>query len=328
MGTIYNGVELAIVQLNRERGARGTRFVMKKTPDNVAGAVQIATLLRDDPTVVGVVGHPESGATLDASSIYGDTENGGERALVAISPTATSPALSGRSDWIFRVCPTDVAASAAAARFALDTLRARRAAVIYRNDAYGKDWTRAFVKTFEAGGGRVLQRDPYLAGITEWDAYAAYAAKLDPDIILFPGSAEDAELAIHALRAAGVDAPVLGGDAIAPLELKPETFSGVRYTAFFEAGSATTTEGRAFVAAYRAKFGESPDQRAALAYDAAMIIGRAVMAEGPDRLKVRDYIARIGSPAPAYRGATGSIAFDAKHDVERKSVVIATVGRR
>lgn len=329
MHTIYRGVELAVEQLNRERGGKGSRFTMRKTPENVTGAVEIATILRDDRTVVGVVGHPESGATLDAAAIYEDSERSGARALVAISPTATSPALSGRSEWVFRVCPTDIIASAAAARFALDSLNARRASIIYRNDPYGKDWTRAFSIVFRGGGGTVLQRDPYLAGITDWDAYAAYIARLGPDVVLFPGSAEDAELAIRALRAAGVRVPVVGGDAIAPLQLKADEFAGVRYAAFFQPEAVTSEAGRAFVQAYRSKHSEPPDQRAALAYDAAMIIGRAALTSRGDRHRMRDLIASIGASGKmVHQGATGRIAFDTRHDVVGKAVVIARVTRR
>jgi branched-chain amino acid transport system substrate-binding protein len=327
MATIIRGVELAIDQLNRERDRRGIRFVLRRAPDSLTGAVQIATALRNDPAVIGVVGHPESGSTLDASAIYSDAEAGGRRALVAVSPTATSPALSGWSDWVFRVCPTDLAASAAAARFALDSLGARRAAILYRNDSYGKDWSRAFAAAYEAAGGTVVQRDPYLAGVTEWEGHARYTATLAPDVVLFPGSAEDAELAIRALRRAGLRVPVLGGDAIAPLEAKADEFGGVRYTSFFQAAAATSTEGRAFVSAYRAKYDEFPDQRAALSYDAAMIIGRAVLAGKSDRRSVRDHVAGLSRARP-HRGATGPIGFDSRNDAVAKPVVIATVGRQ
>ena len=329
MQTIYNGVELAIEQLNRERRGKGSPFVMRRTPDNVASAIQIATILRNDPSVVGVVGHPESGSTLEAAPVYEDRENGGENAVVAISPTATSPALTGLSHWLFRVCPTDIAASAAAARFALDSLHSERAAIIYRNDAYGRDWTRAFVATYTSGGGKVVQRDPYLPEITEWDAFAAYTARLAPEVILFPGSAEDAELLIHALRRAGVDAPILGGDAIAPLATNPAEFAGVRYTAFFEPAAVTSNAGRAFVQGYRIKFGMLPDQRAALAYDAAMILGRAALAERGDRKRIRDHVAAIGAAGRrVYDGATGRIAFDARHDVVGKPVVMTRIGAK
>jgi branched-chain amino acid transport system substrate-binding protein len=327
MHTIERGVELAIDDLNRESDRHGVRFVLRRAADSLTGAVQIATALRDDRAVVGVVGHPESGSTLDAAAIYADDERGGRRAVVTISPTATSPALSGRSEWIFRICPTDLVSGAAAARFAIDSLRARRASIIYRNDSYGKDWTRAFTAAYEARGGAVVQRDPYMAGVTEWDGFARYVASRAPDVILFPGSAEDADPAIRALRAAGVGVPVIGGDALASLDPGVAVFAGTRYTSFFQPAATTSSEGRAFVSAYRAKYGDSPDQRAALSYDAAMIIGRAVLDVGTDRRRVRDRIAETTVIRP-YRGATGSIAFNEQNDAVAKPVAIARLARQ
>lgn len=327
MHTVYRGVELAIERLNTERAGKGRPIVMRRGPQNIIGAVQIAALMRDDPSVIGVVGHPESGATLDATAVYEDLEHRGANALAAVSPTGSSPALSGRSEWIFRVCPSDLAAAEAAARYALDSLGARRASVIYRNDPYGKDWTRTFAEIFTKAGGTIVQRDPYLAGVTEWAAYAGLIKRLAPEVLLFPGGYEDAEPFIAAMRAAGVRVPFIGGDATAPLAQKPEQYRGVKFTAFFVPERANTPEGRAFVDAYRKKYNEMPDPRAALSYDAALLIGRAIIEVGPDRLKVRDYLSEVGTRRPALRGATGPIAFNSKHDVINKPVVIATVGQ-
>jgi ABC-type branched-subunit amino acid transport system substrate-binding protein len=75
------------------------------------------------------------------------------------------------------------------------------------------------------------------------------------------------------------------------------------------------------------KYGEAPDQRAALAYDAAMIIGRAALATRGNRARIRDHVEQIGSSSKTvHQGATGRIAFDARHDVVGKPVVIARVG--
>ena len=59
-----------------------------------------------------------------------------------------------------------------------------------------------------------------------------------------------------------------------------------------------------------------------------MLIGRAVIAVGPDRVKVRDYLADVGSKRPAMIGVTGPIAFDARHEAVNKPVIIARVGGR
>ncbi|HEY0971629.1 MAG TPA: ABC transporter substrate-binding protein [Gemmatimonadales bacterium] len=319
----YRGAALAVEHLN---AAGGAPIALRRPPAGARGAVAIAAALRDDPSVVGVVGHPESGTTLEAIPIYEDAERSGERALVAVSPTATSPALSGRSPWFFRVCPSDVEASRAVARFVGDSLRARRAAVIYYNDSYGRDWTKAFAATFQASGGSLVLRAPYLPDMAEWGAYAGQLRRLGADVLLFPGDAADAENAIRALRAAGVDIPFIGGDPVSALEERAAEFAGARYTAFFDPRHAGTSAARTFVDAYRARWGSVPDQRAALAYDAATLIGRAAREVRGDRRAVRDYLAGVGSTHPALEGVTGRIAFDSGHDPVNKPVVIATVG--
>ncbi len=327
MQTIYNGVELAVEQLNAENAGRlPGSFRMVKGKAEVSDPVKIADALRDDPSVVGVVGHPESGTTLAAIDEYADAIHDGRNAVVAITPTGTSPALSGANRWLFRICPSDAQSSAAVARFLLDSMHARRASVIYRNDSYGKDWARSFTETYRAGKGVVVQRDPYLQGVTPWDAYAGYLKQLAPDALLFPGSSEDALLALRAMRAAGVATPFIGGDATSGLEDNAAEFPGVRYTAFFLARRAATPEAKAFVSAYTAKYRAAPDQRAALAYDAAMLIGHAALEVGPDRAKIRDQIEGIRG-ARAVAGVAGPIDFDDKHDAINKAVVIARVGQ-
>lgn len=329
MQSIYNGAQLAVNELNARHGERlgSARLVMLKGAPDVSDPVRIADAFRQDARVVGVVGHPESGTTLAAIDEYADTKNGGRNGVVAITPTGTSPALSGANRWLFRVCPSDVQSSRAVARFLLDSLNARRASVIYRNDSYGKDWAKSFADAYRAGRGVVVQRDPYLQGATAWDAYAGYLKLLKPDVLLFPGSQEDALLALRALRAAGVRVPLIGGDATSGLEANADEFPDVRYTAFFLARRATTPEAKAFIASYTAAFKEEPDQRAALAYDATMLIGRAVVDVGRDRAAIRDYIESIGRDRPAMAGAAGAISFDANHDAINKPVVIARVGQ-
>jgi branched-chain amino acid transport system substrate-binding protein len=333
MQSIYNGVELAVEQLNAQsRGRLGNRhFVMVKGIDTVRDPVKIADRFRDSAMVVGVVGHPESGTTLAAIDEYADTKNGGRNAVVAISPTGTSPTLSKRSKWLFRVCPSDVQSSQAVAQFLLDSMKATRASIIYRNDAYGKDWASSFSDAYRAGNGRlkgtIVQRDPYLQNATPWDAYAGYLRQLKPDVLLFPGSQEDALLALRAMRTAGVTIPLIGGDATSGLEANAAEFPTVRYTAFFLPRTASTPEALAFVDAYTKKFKEEPDQRAALGYDAAMLIGRGAIEVGTDRGSIRDYVESVGRTRPPMAGAAGPIAFDENHDPVNKTVVIARVGK-
>jgi branched-chain amino acid transport system substrate-binding protein len=279
---------------------------------------------------------------MDAAPIYSDLANGGKNALVAITPTATNPKVTRISQWIFRVCPTDDDEAKALARFAIDSVRARRVAIIYRNDLFGRGFTRTITPQLQLGGITVIERDPYLVGVTEYDAYAARIAHSGADAIVFAGGGSDAADMIRALRRFGAQPTVLGSDDVAAIvtdaarltpppgaKSKPippaEEFRDVRFSAFYDAALATSAEERAFVQDYRRRFGQMPAHQAALAYDAATLIGRATFSVAGDRRRIRDWVASVGRTAPAHRGITGEIRFDAHGDALGKPVLIGRI---
>lgn len=320
--TMLRGMQMAVDRLN-EAGA--TRFRLRPPDTGVVSAVQIAQTLRDDAHVIGVVGHPESGHTMEAVPVYADAEHGGTNAVVAISPTASSPRLSGISPWFFRVAPSDNDAARYVARWVLDSLHARRAAVIYRNDSYGRDWSTTFSDTFIRAGATVVARDPYLSRITEWDAYAQLLARLKPDVLLFPGDADDAVEMLKALRTAGVTLTFIGGDGTEGMR-EHGVADGAHYVSFFLSERIETEEGRTFARRYREKYQQEPDMFAAMSYDAALAIGRSVLKGARTRLALRRSLERLGTAAsPAIEGAAGLIAFEKNHDIAGRSVVITTI---
>ena len=325
----FRGVQIALDRLNAERPAGALPLALRMPPDSQSSQIAVAASFRDDPSVVGVVGHTGSAQTLEAAPIYGDVEDGGRRALVAVTPTATNPAVTRSGDWVFRVCPTDDDAARALARYAADSLRARRVAVVYRNDFFGRGYTRVIAPELSRRGVSIVERDPYLAGVTEYEAYARRIAKRGVDAVVFAGSGPDAADMIRSLRRAGVAPAVLGSDAVADIRDSgsPGEFRDVRFTAFFDAGVAQTPEQQAFIREYTRRFGGLPDHQSALSYDAAMLIGRAAHVVGGDRRRIRDRIAEVGRGAPPHAGVTGEIRFDEYGDATSKTVVVARASR-
>lgn len=356
----FRGTQMALDRLNAQRPAGAHPLGMRLPPDTQPSQVQVAARFRDDPWVVGVVGHTGSAQTMDAAPVYGDIANGGRNAVVAITPTATNPLVTRVGDWVLRVCPTDDDAARALARYAVDSLGANRVAVVYRNDLFGRGFTRTISSELSGLKVTVMERDPYLAGITEYDAYAQRIAGSKPDAVIFAGGGVDAADMLRALRRAGVDLPILGTDDVAnivnstlptpsaaatppasaqalrgtaakaPVKALPydplAEFSRVRFTAFYDAAEADTPDERAFVTEFKKRFGQTPNHQAALAFDAATLIGHAVFATGGDRRKVRDWIAGVGRDSPSFRGVTGEIRFDERGDAVGKPVLIGHVG--
>ena len=319
---VVRGIELAVERLN-ETGKQ--RFRVRAPDKGASSAIRVAQQLRDDASVIGVVGHPESGHSIETLPVYSDAEHAGANAVTMVSPTASSPRLTGISKWFFRVAPSDNDAARFVARWVLDSLGGKRAALIYRNDSYGRDWSSTFAAAFRDGAGIVVSRDPYLTGITEWDAYAQLLARLKPDVLLFPGDAGDAVELLRALHTAGVKLTFVGGDGTEAMAEAPEA-QGARFVAFFRPERATSAEGEHFLNRYRARFKQDPDMFAALSYDAALAIGKSVVSGARTRKDVRDAIERIGNGTPAIDGVGGRIAFGKNHDAAGRTVVVTRIG--
>ena len=94
--------------------------------------------------------------------------------------------------------------------------------------------------------------------------------------------------------------------------------------AALERAGASAEEVRAFVTAYSKRFNSIPDGNAALAYDATKLLAHAVEQVGPDRAKIREYLANL-SESIAFHGVTGAIRFRADGDPIGKGIVMTRV---
>lgn len=323
---VFRGVQLALDDLNAHRSPHAPILALRRAPSSVRSHVELAAAFVADPGVVGVVGHTESEPTIDAAAVYEDRAGHGARALVAVSPTANGTFVTRVNDWVFRVCPVVTRQAAALARYASDTLHLPSVAIVYRNDASGKDFARAFSAEFERGGGMVVERDPFVEASPDFDAFAIRMTRRGARGVVFSGNAPEARTLVRAVRAAGgrevvlTTNPPAAGDTAAAREL-----AGARYVSLFAAQLATDSAPARFTREFTRAAGAAPDHWGALAYDAAMLIGRAVQEVGPDRVRVRDWIAATGREHAAYEGATGRIAFDSVGDPIDKQVLVREV---
>ena len=98
-------------------------------------AVAVANRLVDQDKVSAVVGHFCSSSTMPASEVYD------EAGIIAITPGSTNPQITERGmKTMFRMCGRDDQQGAIATNYMLDTLKAKRIAVIHDKDTYGRGW--------------------------------------------------------------------------------------------------------------------------------------------------------------------------------------------
>jgi branched-chain amino acid transport system substrate-binding protein len=316
--------ELAVSQINAQGGVKGRLLALEAVDDSGSEdrAVRLAGQLAADPRVVAVIGHLSSSTSLAAARVYA----AGDRPVAMISPSASSPDLSGISPYVFRVCPSDLQHGAELARFARQELGARRAGIIYVNNDYGRGVRATFAAEFTRLGGQVLEADPYMAATPSLEPYLSRMRRAGGvDVLLLAAERPGAELALREMRALGLAWPVLGGDALTGIEAGGPLADGVRISSAY-LPDRPGARNAAFVAEYaRAYGGWRPDHRGAGTYDIVFLLARAIGEAGPDRRAIRDYLAGVGHEHPPFEGVTGTIAFDARGDVPGKSVVIGVV---
>jgi branched-chain amino acid transport system substrate-binding protein len=309
------GVELALKEINDAGGVNGHKLNIKEADDRADGATaaQVAQKFVDDKTVSAVVGHVTSGAMVAAAQVY-------DGHLAAVATSASSPDLTGISKWAFRVISSDSANGADIARFAMRTGH-KRAAILYENDNYGRGLADAFRRNFD---GEVISIDPIRADAANHEVFISYFKLKQPDIVFIAGVIGSALPMLAEAKRQGLKTDFMGGDGWTPITEHSEVSEGAYVGAPF-APTDPRPEAQKFVAAFKAaNNGMEPDGNAALGYDATKLIAAALAAVGPDRTRVRDWLAQLSVP---FAGVTGPIRFLPTGDPAGKSITMTRVGK-
>ena len=320
---LFDGVALAFDSLNRIRPKGAPPLALRRAPATADSPVKIATSFRDDPSIVAVIGHTESDATIAAAPVYADRAHDGKDPVPVVTP-AGAKAVTRVSPWIYRVNVAIGEQGRVLARYA-DSMGFKRAGVLYRNEPSGKDFVVAFTEEFTKRGGVVIERDPFTEDIWDFDAYAKRLVKDGAQVVAVAGNIPQGRAMIHALRIAGGQQPVLSTNGPAPKDTGD--FRGLHYTVLYSPDRPVATEGATFARLFRARYDANADHWSALGYDAAMLIGRAVHDVGPSRSAIHEWLGTIGTSRPPHPGVTGSIAFDEHRDPVGKKVMVAEVVR-
>ena len=310
------GARVAEAAINASGGIRGRPLalrVMLAGGATLAGpALAAADSLARDPSVIGVVGHSNSSASLSGSQVYNSA------GVVQIAPTSSAPLLSLAGPYTFRLAPSDVYQARFLAREAATGGGAHRTAVIYVNDDYGHALRDELLKDLGSRDVPVV----YQTGYIEQDVLADPAgivravSDADPELLVWIGRAGQLRQVMPGLRAKLPRLRVLASDAISNAETDRNAdgvLTGVEYVCLLDLG-ATSPSLDTLRAQLLATAGLPLTTEAALTYDAVMLLATAARAAGPQRAAIRDYLAQLGTGHPAYSGATGVITFDKNGD--------------
>lgn len=309
------GIELATDEINASPDWSGKRHLEILFADDSARGTRAAAIAQQFDTtqrVLAVIGHVNSGPMVAAAHLY-------DKQLVAVATTATSPMLTGISPWIFRVIPSDSANAISLARF-VTKLGQKRIAVLYEDNAYGRGLAENFRSSFT---GTIIGIDPIDdTADQDFEPYVTWFKREHADLVFVAGTDRSGLAFLREARRQHLEAAIVGSDGWQALAPDPNA-EGAYVTAPFSAQD-PRPEVRAFVDAFEKRYHAVPEGHAALAYDVTKLLAWAVVKVGPDRRKIRDFLAGL-TDATAFHGVTGAIRFRPDGDPVGKGMVLTRV---
>ncbi|HEX8687244.1 MAG TPA: ABC transporter substrate-binding protein, partial [Pyrinomonadaceae bacterium] len=153
-----SGVLMAIDEINAAGGINGRKVepVIEDDQGQPQQASTVVSKLINQDKVVAIIGEVASTNSLAAAP------KAQEAKVPMITPSSTNPKVTQVGDYIFRVCFTDDFQGAVAAKFATNTLKAKKAAILGDfNSDYSKGMTQYFVQEFTGAGGQIVTQQSY-----------------------------------------------------------------------------------------------------------------------------------------------------------------------
>jgi branched-chain amino acid transport system substrate-binding protein len=319
-----NGIKMAFEEVNDAGGVLGKNLelVVKDTASRAADAGTVVKQLVYQDKVLAVLGEVASSASMNAAPVCRDAQ------VPMLSPSSTNPDVTTiGGPYVFRSCFIDPFQGVVLSRFARETLKAKKAAILTETSSdYSKGLTEVFREDWKKNGGTIVAEQSYEKEDKSFRGQLTAIKGKAPDVLFVPGYyTQVGNIAVQA-RSSGLKATMLGGDGwespklfdIAQTQLQGSYFS-THYSPESKAPQAV-----AFVSKYKAKYGQAPDGLAAVAYDAGLMMADAIKRAGAlDRAKLREALARTKD----FKGVTGNISMDANRNAVKPAVILKIQGK-
>jgi branched-chain amino acid transport system substrate-binding protein len=314
-----NGVLMAADEINQAGGINGHNIdiVIEDDKGSPEEAAQVTHKLIDRYKVKAIIAAGASGNSLAAAPKAQSAH------VPLIAPSSTNPAVTLAGDYIFRACFIDAFQGEVMAKFAANTLKTKKAAILLDfNSPYSRGLTEFFEFSFTKLDGQIVAKQSYSQGDANYRGQLSVIKAANPDVIYIPGYYGDVAIIARQARQLGLTVPLLGADGWdAPelWELGGDALNGSYISNHYSADDPSETI-QNFVHSYRQRYGNlTPDAHAALAYDALRFLAEAIQRAGTTEApKLRDALAATKN----FAGVTGIISMDRNRNAVKAAVVL------
>lgn len=275
-----DGVLLAIDEINAAGGIAGRRIELlvrddKGTPQGARAADHELI----DAGVVAIIGHMTSSQSMAALPVV---EKAG---MVLLSPTTSTPALTGRDDHFFRVIADSASEARLLARHVVHGLGIDRMAAIYDRDnaAFTSAYLNAFRDELHQAGGQMVNDVEFSS--SKKPVFGPIVTQLrggDPQGLLIIASAYDGALIAQQSRRLGWQTRLFGSgwSKSAPLiENGGRSVEGMEFVHYHDPNSQAPAYLK-FQQDYKVRFKQTATFMASNAYEAMRVLSAALEKTG------------------------------------------------
>ena len=300
-------------------GAQRHQVVLeiRDTGNNPTTAMEVARDLVHRAGVVAIVGPNVSRNAIPAANV---AQHAG---IPMISPGSTNPETTRNKDHVFRAAFVDTYQGCIMARFAIEDLGARRAAVLFDiANSSNRDVARVFQAVFTADGGQMTDVLNYTTGETDFSEAMAQIKEHKPDVLLLPNYSKDVLLQARQAQEAGIQAVLLGCDGWSPTKVSGEpALVGAYFNQHWHPDAAKTNpKSAAFLEAFRQSFNTDPVNMAALTADSLGMLFQVMTRKSSlDAGDIRQGLSSLQD----YEGITGPISYDDHGDPQKGTVILS-----
>jgi branched-chain amino acid transport system substrate-binding protein len=314
-----NGSQMAADEINAAGGIGGRQIqlVIEDDQGEPGKAATVVGKLINQDQVRALIGEVASSNSIAAAPTAQEAK------VPMISPSSTNPKVTQIGDYIFRVCFIDPFQGEVMAKFAANTLKAKKAAILFdSNSDYSKGLIQFFKQSFTKLGGTIVAEQAYAQRDRDFTGQLTQIRSANPDVIYVPGYYQEVGVISKQAKQLGINAPLLGGDGWdSPQlwDLGGDALNGNYISNHYSVDDPSPVI-QDFVKRYKAKYnGTVPDALAALAYDAMMVLADSIKrAGGTECTKLRDEIAKTNN----FKGITGVISLNADRNAVKPAVVL------
>jgi branched-chain amino acid transport system substrate-binding protein len=299
-----NGAKLALDEVNKAGGVLGRQLELRNEDNQSA-----------NPGSVMAVSKLTSGGDLTVRSTQ----------VQAISPTVMKvglPTFVGGTDtglthannpWIFRARPNDSYSAKVIADFGVNTLKLKKWAIVYSNDAFGNGGNKSLTEALKAFGATPVMAQGFPSNSQDFTQIVLAVKNSGADAVsTYIANSTDVAIFAKQLRQLGAKATWVGSPSLSTetaMKLAGDALYGSYSIADFSPDS--SPEAHAYAATYQAQYKLAADLYSAWAYDSIKLLALAI--KNANSTKPED-IAKALHSIKGYKGVEGTYTFDKNGD--------------